>query len=230
MKNIGYYNGEYGLIEEVKIPMLDRGIYFGDGIYEATFSIGNKIFALDDHLDRLYSSASLLDINLPFTRTEIINILEELNSKVDSKVKFIYWQVTRGTAPRKHIYNKEIKGNLYITITPFAEVKDYEKKLKLITVEDTRFLHCNIKTLNLIPNVMASQKADEAGCDEAVFHRGDIVTEASHSNVHIIKDGVFKTHPTDNYILPGISRWHHISLSMPVPLQNAIQQPAFAFP
>ena len=96
MKNIGYYNGEYGLIEEVKIPMLDRGIYFGDGIYEATFSIGNKIFALDDHLDRLYSSASLLDINLPFTRTEIINILEELNSKVDSKVKFIYWQVTRG--------------------------------------------------------------------------------------------------------------------------------------
>ena len=65
MKNIGYYNGEYGLIEEVKIPMLDRGIYFGDGIYEATFSIGNKIFALDDHLDRLYSSASLLDINLP---------------------------------------------------------------------------------------------------------------------------------------------------------------------
>ena len=201
-----------GLIEEVKIPMLDRGIYFGDGIYEATFSIGNKIFALDDHLDRLYSSASLLDINLPFTRTEIINILEELNSKVDSKVKFIYWQVTRGTAPRKHIYNKEIKGNLYITITPFAEVKDYEKKLKLITVEDTRFLHCNIKTLNLIPNVMASQKADEAGCDEAVFHRGDIVTEASHSNVHIIKDGVFKTHPTDNYILPGISRKHIIEI------------------
>lgn len=212
MKNIGYYNGEYGLIEEVKIPMLDRGIYFGDGIYEATFSIGNKIFALDDHLDRLYSSASLLDINLPFTRTEIINILEELNSKVDSKVKFIYWQVTRGTAPRKHIYNKEIKGNLYITITPFAEVKDYEKKLKLITVEDTRFLYCNIKTLNLIPNVMASQKADEAGCDEAVFHRGDIVTEASHSNVHIIKDGVFKTHPTDNYILPGISRKHIIEI------------------
>ena len=69
MKTIGYYNGEYGLIEEVKIPMLDRGIYFGDGIYEATFSIGNKIFALDDHLDRLYSSASLIDINLPFTRT-----------------------------------------------------------------------------------------------------------------------------------------------------------------
>lgn len=212
MKNIGYYNGEVGLIEEIKIPMLDRGMYFGDGVYEATFAINNKIFALEDHLDRLYSSAALLDINIPNTRKEISDLLEELTSKVDSKVKFIYWQITRGTAPRKHIYPKEIKGNLYITITPFSDVRVADKKLKLITVEDTRFLHCNIKTLNLVPNIMASQKAEEAGCDEAIFHRGDIVTEASHSNVHIIKNGVFKTHPTDNLILPGISRKHIIDI------------------
>ena len=150
MKNIGYYNGEVGLIEEVKIPMLDRGMYFGDGVYEATFAINNKIFALEDHLDRLYSSAALLDINIPNTRKEISDLLEELTSKVDSKVKFIYWQITRGTAPRKHIYPKGIKGNLYITITPFSDVRVSDKKLKLITVEDTRFLHCNIKTLNLV--------------------------------------------------------------------------------
>lgn len=212
MKNIGYYNGEVGLIEEVKIPMLDRGMYFGDGVYEATFAINNKIFALEDHLDRLYSSAALLDINIPNTRKEISDLLEELTSKVDSKVKFIYWQITRGTAPRKHIYPKGIKGNLYITITPFSDVRVSDKKLKLITVEDTRFLHCNIKTLNLVPNIMASQKAEEAGCDEAIFHRGDIVTEASHSNVHIIKNGVFKTHPTNNLILPGISRKHIIDI------------------
>lgn len=212
MKNIGYYNGEVGLIEEIKIPMLDRGMYFGDGVYEATFAINNKIFALEDHLDRLYSSAALMDINVPNTRKEISDLLEELTSKVDSKVKFIYWQITRGTAPRKHIYPKEIKGNLYITITPFSDVRVADKKLKLITVEDTRFLHCNIKTLNLVPNIMASQKAEEAGCDEAIFHRGDIVTEASHSNVHIIKNGVFKTHPTDNLILPGISRKHIIDI------------------
>lgn len=212
MKNIGYYNGEVGLIEEIKIPMLDRGMYFGDGVYEATFAINNKIFALEDHLDRLYSSAALLDINIPNTRKEISDLLEELTSKVDSKVKFIYWQITRGTAPRKHIYPKGIKGNLYITITPFSDVRVADKKLKLITVEDTRFLHCNIKTLNLVPNIMASQKAEEAGCDEAIFHRGDIVTEASHSNVHIIKNGVFKTHPTNNLILPGISRRHIIDI------------------
>lgn len=192
--------------------MLDRGMYFGDGVYEATFAINNKIFALEDHLDRLYSSAALLDINIPNTRKEISDLLEELTSKVDSKVKFIYWKITRGTAPRKHIYPKGIKGNLYITITPFSDVRVSDKKLKLITVEDTRFLHCNIKTLNLVPNIMASQKAEEAGCDEAIFHRGDIVTEASHSNVHIIKNGVFKTHPTNNLILPGISRKHIIDI------------------
>ncbi|MBQ6847202.1 MAG: aminotransferase class IV, partial [Oscillospiraceae bacterium] len=87
---------------------------------------------------------------------------------------------------------------------------DVYKKVKLITMEDTRFLHCNIKTLNLIPAVIASQRAKEAGCDETVFHRGDRVTECAHSNVHIIKDGTFITAPTDNLILPGIARSHII--------------------
>ena len=85
-----------------------------------------------------------------------------------------------------------------------------DRALKLTATEDIRFLHCNIKTLNLLPNVMAAQKAEEAGCDECIFHRGDIVTECAHSNVSILKDGVFITHPTDHYILPGISRMHLI--------------------
>ena len=86
------------------------------------------------------------------------------------------------------------------------------KKIKLITTEDTRFLHCNIKTLNLLPSCMAAQRTAVAGCDESVFHRGDIVTECAHSNVSIIQDGVFKTHPTDHYILPGIARAHLIKM------------------
>ena len=85
---------------------------------------------------------------------------------------------------------------------------DSSKRLKLTDMEDTRFLHCNIKTLNLIPSVIANQRAKEAGCSEAIFHRGDRVTECAHSNVHILKDGVFHTAPTDNLILPGITRKH----------------------
>lgn len=207
MENLGYYNGKYDLIENMTIPMNDRVSYFGDGVYDATYSRNHIIYALDEHIDRFYNSAGLLQIEIPYTKNELKELLKEMVKKVDCGEQFVYWQITRGTAPRKHAFPKEGKGNLWITLTP-CPVQDTYKKINLITCEDTRFLHCNIKTLNLLPSVMAAQKTDEAGCDEAVFHRGDIVTECAHSNVHIIKDGIFKTHPTDHYILPGIARAH----------------------
>ena len=210
MKTLGYYNGKFGEIEEMTIPMNDRVCYFGDGVYDATSSRNYKIFALDEHIDRIYNSAALLRIEIAQTKQEMKDILNEMVSKMDTGNNFVYWQVTRGTGPRNHIFLEDgSKANLWITITP-KEVIDVYKKVQLITLEDTRFLHCNIKTLNLIPSVMASQKAKEAGCDEAVLHRGERVTECAHSNVHILKDGVFVTAPTDHLILPGIARVHLI--------------------
>lgn len=210
MKTLGYYNGNFDEIENMSVPMNDRVCYFGDGVYDATSSRNYKIFALDEHIDRLYNSAALLRIEIAQTKEEMTAILNEMVSKMDTGNNFVYWQVTRGTAPRNHIFPENgSKANLWITITP-KEVIDVYPKIKLITLEDTRFLHCNIKTLNLIPSVIASQKAKEAGCDEAVLHRGDRVTECAHSNVHILKDGVFMTAPTDHLILPGIARIHLI--------------------
>lgn len=212
MENLGFYNGEYDLIENMKIPMNDRVCYFGDGVYDATYSRNHKIFALDEHVDRFYNSAELLSINIPYTKDELKNLLKDLVKKVDSGEQFVYWQVTRGTGMRNHAFlGSEVKANVWILLTP-RDIKNMSKKVKLITLEDTRFLHCNIKTLNLLPNVIAAQKTEEAGCDEAIFHRGDRVTECSHSNVSIIKDGVFKTAPTDNLILPGIARAHIIKM------------------
>ena len=209
MKNLGYYNGKFGEIEEMSIPMNDRVCYFGDGVYDATYSRNYKIFALDEHIDRIYNSASLLNINITETKDEMKAILQEMVNKMDSGENFVYWQVTRGTAKRNHAFPENEKTNLWITISP-KDIVDTYKKIKLITMEDTRFFHCNIKTLNLIPSVMASEKAKQAGCDETVFHRGERVTECAHSNVHIIKDGAFVTAPTDNLILPGIARAHLI--------------------
>ena len=209
LKNLGYYNGNYGEIEEMSIPMNDRVCYFGDGVYDATYSRNYKIFALDEHIDRIYNSASLLNINITETKDEMKAILQEMVNKMDSGENFVYWQVTRGTAKRNHAFPENEKTNLWITISP-KDIVDTYKKIKLITMEDTRFFHCNIKTLNLIPSVMASEKAKQAGCDETVFHRGERVTECAHSNVHIIKDGAFVTAPTDNLILPGIARAHLI--------------------
>ncbi len=210
MKNLGYYNGKFGEIEEMSVPMNDRVCYFGDGVYDATYSRNYKIFALDEHIDRLYNSAALLKIEIAQTKEEMKAILNEMVAKMDTGENFVYWQVTRGTGKRNHVFPTDgSKANLWIAISP-KDIVDVYKKIKLITMEDTRFLHCNIKTLNLIPSVMASQKAKEAGCDETVLHRGERVTECAHSNVHIIRDGMFVTPPTDHLILPGIARAHLI--------------------
>ena len=206
MKNLGYYNGRYDEIENMQIPMWDRASFFGDGVYDATYSRNYRIFNLQEHIDRFYRSAELLEIGIPHTKDELKAILDELLQKMDTGNNFVYWQVTRGSGIRNHVFpENEGKGNVWITITP-KEIVDTFRKVKLITMEDTRFLHCNIKTVNLIPAVMASQRAKEKGCDEVVFHRNGRVTECAHSNVHIIKDGAFITAPTDNLILAGIAR------------------------
>ena len=192
------------------IPMNDRVSYFGDGVYDATYSRNYKIFALDEHIDRFFNSAALLKINLGMTKQEMKDLLNEMVGKMDSGNLFVYWQATRGTGMRNHVFPSDgSTANIWITLTE-KDIVDTYKKIKLTTMEDTRFLHCNIKTLNLLPSVMASERAKQLGCDETVFHRGDRVTECAHSNVSIIKDGIFKTAPTDHLILPGIARAHLI--------------------
>ena len=195
----------------MSIPMNDRVCWFGDGVYDAGPSRNYKIFAIDEHIDRFFNSAGLLDIEMPVTKEELKELLQEMVNKMDTGNLFVYYQVTRGTGVRNHAYTKG-PGNLWIMLKP-AEISDGIEPIKLITVEDTRFLHCNIKTLNLIPSCVATEKAKKAGCQEAVFYRaGGRVTECAHSNVHIIKDGKLVTAPTDNLILPGIARAHLISM------------------
>lgn len=211
MKTLGYYNGKYGELEEMSIPMNDRVCWFGDGVYDAGPSRNYKIFAIDEHIERFFNSAGLLDIEMPVTKEELKELLQEMVNKMDTGDLFVYYQVTRGTGVRDHAYTKG-PGNLWIMLKP-AEISDGIEPIKLITVEDTRFLHCNIKTLNLIPSCVATEKAKKAGCQEAVFYRaGGRVTECAHSNVHIIKDGKLVTAPTDNLILPGIARAHLIRM------------------
>ena len=210
MKTLGYYNGTFAELDDMKIPMNDRVCYFGDGVYDAGPCHNYRIFALEEHVDRFFRSASMLRIQMPCTKEELKELLNELVKKVDTGDLFVYYQVTRGTGLRNHEFTQG-PGNLWIMLKP-APVPSIREKIHLITVEDTRFFHCNIKTLNLIPNVMAAQQAKEAGCQEAVFHRGDRVTECAHSNCHILKGGCLITAPTDNLILPGIARAHLIKM------------------
>lgn len=213
MKYVGYYNGEIGPLEEMKIPMLDRAVYFGDGCYDATTFSNNHIFAAKDHIDRFYNSCKLLEIPFDMSREELTEALQQCIDANDADHGMLYWQCSRGTGMRAHNFpSKDVKPNLMIFTVPY-DLIPLDATFRLISMEDTRFLHCNIKTLNLIPSVIAYQRCIEAGCQETVFHRGERVTECAHSNILMIKDGVLCTPPRDNLILPGITLKHLLELA-----------------
>ena len=210
MKTLGYYNGEIDELDRIKVPMLDRACYFGDGVYDVTYSRNYHIYALEEHVERFFHSAELLKITPPLSQTELADLLSGLVKKLDCGNLWVYFQLSRGTELRNHAFPKEATANLWIMLKP-AEIKDTYKPMRCITLEDTRFYHCNIKTLNLLPNVLATQATVEAGVDECILHRGEVVTECAHSNLSILKNGRLITHPADHLILAGTGRAHLIT-------------------
>ena len=216
LKNLGFYNGKYDTIENISIPMTDRVCWFGDGVYEATAVRNGVIYCLDDHIDRFFNSAAFVEIVIPYTKEELKTLLCEMVTKVDvsetNNEALLYWQITRGAdVPRGHNFPQNCPARLWITVTP-RPLADVYRQIHAISHEDIRFLMCNIKTLCLLPNVLASEKANKAGAEECVQYRAEAngiknrVTEGSHTNVHCIKDGTLFTAPLDNLILPGIAR------------------------
>ena len=215
LKNLGFYNGKYDTIENISIPMTDRVCWFGDGVYEATATRNGVIYCLDEHVDRFFNSAAFVGITIPYTKDELKELFIDMVSKVDvsqtNGEALLYWQITRGAeVPRNHNF-PNCPARLWITVTP-RKLADVYRQIKAISHEDIRFLMCNVKTLCLLPNVLASEKANKAGAEECVQYRAEAngiknrVTEGSHTNVHCIKDGTLYTAPLDNLILPGIAR------------------------
>lgn len=206
MERIGYYNGQIGAPDALTIPFLDRACFFGDGVYEACLAANGVIYLLDEHLDRFYRSAEAIRIQIPYTREELKDIFSDLISRVDHRHSVLYFQITRGTALRKHSFPAaEVKPNLWAMVNPL-KFRDFTAPIGLTEMEDKRYFYCDVKSLNLLPAVLAAQKAEEEGCYETVLHRGDRVTECSHSNISILKDGVVYSHPNSEYILPGIAK------------------------
>lgn len=212
MKTLGYYNGKISPLQELMIPANDRCVYYGDGVYDAAYGRCGNIFAADEHIERFMNSCRMLSITPGFSNSELKAVLYRLVDEAEADDFCLYWQMSRATAMRKHSFPDESKPNLLITIRPHEMLDVSKKRLSLHSVEDNRYFYCNIKTINLIPNVFAAEAAKRAGCDEAVFVRNGYVTEGSHSNIAIIKDGKFITAPLTNLILPGTTRAHYIAI------------------
>ena len=209
MEYVGYYNGEIAPLDELKVPFLDRASFYGDGVYDATMARDGVLLYMDDHLDRFFNSMRIMRIEPSFTREGLRAEVQKVVDLADARDNFVYWQVTRGTALRSHEF-PNAQPNLWIMVVP-EPFSDLSVTEDAVTFEDKRYSYCNVKTLNLIPNVLAAQHAADNGVDEAIFVRDGYVTESMHSNVHILKGGSLITHPADEHILPGIARKHLIA-------------------
>ncbi|MHB7919624.1 D-amino-acid transaminase [Staphylococcus hominis] len=203
-----FINGEFLNQEDAKVSYEDRGYVFGDGIYEYIRAYNGKLFTVTEHFERFLRSASEIQIDLGYTVEELTDIVRQLLKINDIQNGGIYIQATRGVASRNHSFpTPEVKP----VIMAFAKsydrpYDDFENGINTVTVEDIRWLRCDIKSLNLLGNVLAKEYAVKYNATEAIQHREETVTEGASSNVYAIKDGEIYTHPVNNYILNGITR------------------------
>ena len=211
MKTLGYYNGTIDEADRVSVPLLDRACYFGDGVYDVTYSRNYRIFALDEHISNLFRSADRIGLVPSISSSELASLLCDLVSRMDTGENWVYFQFSRGTAPRAHAFPQAQSSNLWVMLR-HATVRDPYRPMRCISHPDARHFLCNVKSLNLLPNVLAAEETERMGADECILHRNGIVTECAHSNISILQGGTLLTHPADEQIYAGTGRAHLLSL------------------
>jgi len=221
-----FFNGQIMRMNEVNISFEDRGYQFGDGIYEVIRVYDGKPFTLKEHLDRLERSGREILLELKDMRKDIEESILTLIEKNNIRTGNVYIQITRGVAPRNHDFPDGDTKLQVIAYTNEVERPIQKQKTGITATlkEDIRWLRCDIKSLNLLGNVLAKQEAKMKGFQEAIQHRNGTVTEGSATNVFIVKNEQLFTHPLSNLILPGITRELIIKLSKQIGLP-VIQEP-----
>jgi D-alanine transaminase len=206
---ISYVNGEFLPHENAFVHIDDRGTDFADGVYEVVAYKNRKFIDLEPHLVRLTNSLGLMKIDAPLNDNELKNTIFDLVAKNEYKDGLLYLRITRGVAERNHPFPANVKPSLVMTVKQWKKPTDddYKNGVPVITFPEIRWAWRHIKSISLLPNVIAKQKAIDAGVKEAWFVEKDgTVTEASSSNAYIVKNGTIITHPADENILGGITR------------------------
>ena len=208
MKELTYFNGEMVEPGAKVVSLDDRGYCFGDGVYEVVRVYNGRAFAFSYHQDRLYRSMREMDIPVRMPPDELQELHEIMIEQSEITNGYIYLQITRGVTPRHHAFERsKLEPQMYMFIKPITtDLSALQQGVKAITLPDERWARVDIKTLNLIPNILAQTKAEKKGAYTAILVRDGIVTEGATSNVFVMKDGVCYTHPADHHILKGITR------------------------
>ncbi len=205
-----YLNGRYLPLAQAQVSVLDRGFLFGDGVYEVIPVYNGHPFRLEQHLERLEHSLAAIRLPLDWPRARWAEVIREVVARNGAGHQSVYLQVTRGEQPKRdHRFPEQVHPTVFVMSSPFAS--DPAKPLALtgicaVTVPDDRWLHCDIKAISLLANVMLKQAAIDRGADEAILVREGCITEGAVSNVFVVVDGVVHTAPKSALILGGITR------------------------
>jgi D-alanine transaminase len=212
--------------EKLAISPDDRGYYFGDGIYEVFRVYNGEIFEANSHYRRLELSATDTHIALPYNVQELHAKLLELVYLNRLREGTVYMQITRGIAPRAHPFPVQAKPVLMAFCNELNRpLQTMKQGITAVTADDIRWLRCDLKTLNLLPNVMAKQQALDRGANEVIWHRNGVVTECSASNFMLVRNGELWTHPANHLILHGITR--DVVIRLALKLQIPVHQASF---
>ncbi len=203
-----YVNGQYVPLSQASISVLDRGFIFGDGIYEVVPLYQGHTFRMKEHLDRLDRSLAKLEITPPMTREQWLALIAQLVDKQPAQdCAMVYIQITRGVAKRDHAFpNPPVTPTVFAMVAPMARPSETLRThgLTAISIPDERWLHCDIKAVSLLGNVLAKQAAVKAGVDEVIQFRDGYLTEGASCNVWVVKDHTVYAPPKDNLVLEGI--------------------------
>ena len=216
MSRIVFLNGSFLPIEEAKVPFMDRGFMFGDGVYEGIGLLDGRLIDNEAHLERLERSLAEIRIPNPYTKAEWTTFQEELARRNGMTEGFIYFQVTRGVAERDFFFPEDAKPTvaMFTQAKAIASAPAAQTGIAVVTVPDLRWQRRDIKSLNLLAQVLAKQAAKEAGAQEAWLVEDGFVTEGGSSSAFIVtKKGSIVVRPLSNAILPGITRKSLLQLS-----------------
>lgn len=203
-----FLNGEFLAAENAQVSVLDRGFLLGDGVYEVIPVYNALPFRLKEHLQRLQRSLDGVRMANPYNDEKWAEIIAQLVKLNGDGNQAVYLQVTRGVAPRDHVFPEGVEPTAFVMTNPIKPLPEWFKKdgIKAITVKDIRWTQCDIKAITLLPNSLLRQQAQDAGAQEALLIRDGYMTEGSASNSYAVIDGVIFTAPKDEKVLPGITR------------------------
>jgi D-alanine transaminase len=202
-----FLNGKLLPVEDAKVSVLDRGFIFGDGVYELVPVYSRVPFRLEEHLARLERSLGEAKIRNPYSRAQWRDHIHHLVDAQSFEDQGVYFQVTRGAAKRDHAFPKNVEPTVFMMANPLVNPPQaqVERGGSAVSAQDNRWLRCDIKSISLIGNVLLRQLSAEADAAETILFRDGSLTEASASNVFIVRRGVIQSPPKSNLILPGIT-------------------------